>query len=86
MWEIVTQIASVLGACSILGAFFALQRGWWRSHDVAYLLLNLVGALVLTAVAIHDGRIGFMALEGVWAAVSLWSLLRRRRDPEPSPA
>ncbi len=73
----VLQLASLLGAALILAAYVALQRRRWSSTGAAYLWFNLVGALLLAAVAIADRRAGFIILEGVWAAVSLVSLVRR---------
>lgn len=73
---VVLQIASLVGAVLILVAFVALQRHRWSSTGAAYLWCNLLGALFLTGVAIADRRIGFIILEGVWAAVSLWSIVR----------
>jgi drug/metabolite transporter (DMT)-like permease len=73
----VLQVASLLGAALILVAYVALQRRRWSSTGAAYLWFNLVGALLLAAVAIADRRAGFIVLEGVWAAVSLVSIVRR---------
>ena len=69
------QIVSLAGAGLILAAFVALQRHWWTSRGAAYLWFNLIGALLLLAVAIADRRAGFIVLEGVWAAVTLVSLV-----------
>ena len=44
-----------------------------------YLLLNLFGSLVLAYLAWHEEQLGFLLLEAVWAAVSLWSLVRLMR-------
>ncbi|UCF40135.1 MAG: hypothetical protein JSW43_10380 [Gemmatimonadota bacterium] len=73
---VVLQIVSLVGAGLILVAFVALQQRRWSSAGAAYLWCNLVGALVLTAVAVVDRRAGFIVLEGVWAAVSLVSIVR----------
>ena len=70
------QVVSLAGAGLILAAFVALQRHRWTSRDAAYLWFNLAGALLLLAVAIADRRAGFIMLEGVWAAVSLVSIVR----------
>ena len=73
------QLVSVAGAGLILAAFFALQRGWWSSHGLAYLWANFIGSALLTVVAVWDRRLGFIALETAWASVSLWSIVTRRR-------
>lgn len=81
MREILLQSCSLLGALMILGAFVLLQRGHARSTGRWYLLANFTGSFLLAIVAIMDRRIGFILLESVWAAVSLWSMIR----PAPPP-
>jgi hypothetical protein len=75
------QLVSILGATMILLAYFALQRRWWSSHTWPYLWCNFLGATLLTVVAVADRRIGFIALEAVWALVTLQTMvsLRNRR-------
>ena len=79
--NVVVQVVSVAGAAMILGAFLALQRGWWSRHQPAYLWCNLVGASLLTAVGVWDRRIGFILLEAAWAAVAFVSLMQRGSRP-----
>ena len=80
------QIVSLAGAGLILAAFVALQRHWWTSRGAAYLWFNLIGALLLLAVAIADRRAGFIILEAVWAAVSLASLVHPSTTAPQGPA
>ncbi len=68
------QVIQVVGALIILGAFAASQLGEMSTDSRLYLLLNLVGSVVLAILAVIEGQIGFILLEGVWAAVSAWSL------------
>ncbi len=68
------QVIQVVGALIILGAFAANQLGEMSTDSRLYLLLNLVGSVVLAILAVIEGQIGFILLEGVWAAVSAWSL------------
>ncbi len=69
-------MTSLVGAGLILTAYVASQRRWWRSTGRPYLWCNLVGALLLTGVAVADRRLGFVLLEAVWAAVSSHALVR----------
>lgn len=82
---VLVQAVSVLGAGLVLAAFFALQRGTWRSDGRAYLWCNLLGAGLLTLVALWDRRIGFILLEGAWASIAAAALQRRVRNPDPVP-
>jgi hypothetical protein len=81
------QIFQIAGAILILIAFAANQRGTMSPHSVAYLALNLAGSLVLAVVALLDSDLGFLLLEGVWAIVSAFGLIKvLRGTPPPAPA
>jgi len=68
------QVIQILGALIILGAFAASQLGELPTDSRLFLLLNVVGSMVLGIIAVVEGQIGFILLEGVWAIVSAWSL------------
>lgn len=78
------QVVQVIGALMILAAFAALQLGRISAVSRPYLVLNLVGAIVLAVLALHEEQWGFLLLESVWAVVSAWSLMQvlRGRPPE----
>jgi hypothetical protein len=73
------QLVQILGALLILAGFVAGQVGLLRVDSLSYLWLNLVGSLILTVDAWRGRQWGFVLLEGVWAVVSAWGLLTRRR-------
>jgi hypothetical protein len=73
------QLVQVIGALLILSAFTAAQLGSMDPHSRVYLALNLVGSTVLAALAWHERQWGFLLLEAVWAAVSLWGLVQLAR-------
>ena len=79
------QLVQVAGALCVLAAFAAAQLGLLSTRSRRYLLLNLAGSLVLAALAALDRQLGFLLLEGAWAAVSAWSLaaasLRTTKTP-----
>ena len=70
------QVVQIVGALLILAAFAAAQFGRLDTHSRLYLVLNLVGSAILAVLAWSDDQWGFLLLEGVWALVSAWSLLR----------
>ena len=63
----------------ILAAYVGHQLGWMESRKPAYNLLNAAGSGILAYVAFHPFQIGFVILEGVWALISLYALLRKPR-------
>ncbi|HEX5401032.1 MAG TPA: hypothetical protein VFX16_01875 [Pseudonocardiaceae bacterium] len=73
------QVVQVVGSLLILSAFVAAQLGKLDHAGYRYLILNAVGSAVLTATAILSLEWGFILLEGVWAIVSLYSIVVRRR-------
>jgi hypothetical protein len=79
----VAQLAQIVGALLILAAYVLAQFGVLDQRSYWYLWLNLVGAAALTVLAWHERQWGFLLLEGVWTAVTAWSLYGRLR---PSPA
>ncbi len=70
------QLVSIVGALLILAAYLALQCGWMGRENRWFNILNFVGSLMLTWVAVIDWRAGFIVLEGAWAALSLIGILR----------
>ena len=80
------QVISVLGALAVLAAYAANQFRWIGPSNLSYTLLNLIGAGVLSAIAVVEQQWGFLLLEGVWTLVSLFALiklLRNNRASEP---
>ena len=76
------QAISVVGALLILLAYAANQFGWTDASNLPYQLANLLGSGILTVVAVMEAQYGFILLEGVWALVSLYGVVRiLRGDP-----
>ncbi len=68
------QLVQIVGALLILVAFAAAQFGAMDPHSRLYLVLNFVGSVILAVLAWQESQWGFLLLETVWAAVSLWGL------------
>jgi hypothetical protein len=80
------QAAQVFGSLLILAAFVAAQLGATSTKSRIYLMLNLAGSIVLTIIAAMQLQLGFLLLEGCWAVVSAWELVRRCRSlPSKTP-
>ena len=73
------QIVQIAGALLILVAFAAAQFGRLDVESKPYLWLNLIGSIILAALAWHERQWGFLLLESVWAIVSAYSLFRGPR-------
>jgi len=70
------QSVQIAGALAILAAFAAAQARVLDVRSHAYLVLNVAGAAVLALAAWHERQWGFLLLEGTWALVSAWGLVR----------
>jgi len=71
------QWISVAGAAMVLTAYGAHHLGRLSREDWLYLVLNLVGASILTVFAVRAQEAGLAIMEGVWALISLAAMVRR---------
>jgi hypothetical protein len=78
--EAMIQIVALLVSLAVLAAYGASQTRRLSMASLPYILLNLLGSGALATVAIIERQWGFLPLEGVWALVSLWSLLQHLRE------
>jgi hypothetical protein len=78
------QLVQIAGSLLILAAFAASQAGRLPIDSQRYLVLNFVGSAILAVLAWIDQQWGFLLLEGVWAIVSLGSLVQLVRGRTPT--
>jgi hypothetical protein len=78
------QLVQIAGSLLILAAFAASQAGRLPIDSQLYLVLNFAGSAVLAVLAWIDQQWGFLLLEGVWALVSLYSLVQLVRGRAPT--
>jgi hypothetical protein len=83
--EVGYQLVQVAGSLLILAGFAAAQAGRLSIDSSSYLVLNFIGSAILAVLAWIDQQWGFLLLEGVWAIVSLWSLVQLMRGGAPTP-
>ncbi len=73
------DLAQIVGALLVLIPFTALQLGRTSAETMWYLVLNLLGSTLLAVLAVTHQQWGFLLLEGVWALVAGYGLLRQLR-------
>jgi hypothetical protein len=78
------QLIQIAGSLLILAAFAASQAGRLPIDSQLYLVLNFIGSAILAVLAWIDQQWGFLLLEGVWALVSLYSLVQLVRGRAPT--
>ena len=76
---------SIAGFLCLVIAYLVNQRGWTRPTSVRYLSANAVGAGLLAAYSVVIEEWVFVALEGFWAAASVWALLQVTKAQSPEP-
>ncbi|MEV6930478.1 hypothetical protein AB0M46_39175 [Dactylosporangium sp. NPDC051485] len=71
------DVVQVVGSLLILAGFVAALAGRIKQSSYTYLAANAVGSAVLTCTAVIGREWGFILLEGVWALVSIYSIVRK---------
>jgi hypothetical protein len=64
------------GVFQILLAYVLNVIGKVDKHDLSFILLNLIGAGMACYASVLMNYIPFILLEGIWAGVSLISLIK----------
>ncbi|HEY3930472.1 MAG TPA: hypothetical protein VGL89_19015 [Candidatus Koribacter sp.] len=74
------QALSFAGAMMILVAYTGQQMKWMDPRSLLYNLLNIVGSTILCYIAFFPFKLGFVVLEGVWVLISIYAIVRNRRE------
>ncbi len=74
--SVLHQVLSFIGALLILIAYVGHQMNWLHSRSAAYNILNAAGSAILGYIALRPFQVGFVILEFVWAAVSLYAFVQ----------
>jgi hypothetical protein len=78
------EVVQVVGSLLILAAFVAAQLRRLDQSSYRYLIANAVGSVVLTVTAVVRLEWGFILLEGAWALMSIYSMVRKAAGRLPA--
>ncbi|MDB4293548.1 hypothetical protein N9954_09095 [Maribacter sp.] len=68
-----------IGVFLILLAYILNVIGKLKNTDLAFILLNLIGAAIACFASILMAYVPFILLEGVWTMVSLFALFKYKK-------
>ncbi|HME23795.1 MAG TPA: hypothetical protein VKI44_21125 [Acetobacteraceae bacterium] len=63
-----------------MAAYFANQQGWLSAEDWRFTAANLVGSLLILTSLWTAWNFPSAVIEVIWAAISLYGLIRRWRS------
>jgi len=81
------EVAGLIGAALILGAYAGVQLKSLDPHKPTALLLNLSGASLVIVSLIFEFNLAAFLLEAAWVVIAVWGLfvwLRTKTHP-PAP-
>jgi hypothetical protein len=82
--SVIYDVIQIVGSLLILAAFVAAQLGRVDQSSYRYLIANAAGSAILTVTAVVSLEWGFILLEGVWALVSMYSIVRKMAGYSPA--
>jgi hypothetical protein len=74
------QVASLLGAATLLLAYFFIQNGRVNANSWTYIVLNLIGAVALSCVSIYYVLWGNIVLDITWTAIGISAVYKKVRS------
>lgn len=73
------DIIGTIGVAIIIVAYFLLQTGRLRSDQLAYSLMNGVGAVLILISLYYDFNFPSLVVEFFWLLISLYGIVRYLR-------
>jgi hypothetical protein len=77
------RIIGFVGVAMVLVAYFANQQRWLSSDNWPFPLANMVGSCLMMVSLYVEWNLPSFVINGAWAAVSLWGLVRGMRARRP---
>lgn len=81
--DLFADIIGNIGVISFLAAFFLLQKGRMKHDDMAYLLMNLAGAVLLMISLLIHWNLSAFLLEAAWACISMYGIYKKVNTRNP---
>lgn len=75
-----TDWIGFIGVFLILLAYILQVIGKLKSNQLAFILLNLIGAFMACLASVLMEYLPFIILEGVWSVVSFIALLKYKKE------
>ncbi|MDD3516926.1 MAG: permease [Chromatiales bacterium] len=68
-----------IGVAMVIAAYFLLQLGRWRAHDLSYLVCNLTGAALVLFSLAYAFNLSAAIIQLFWIGISLFGIARALR-------
>ena len=73
--ELLANIVGNIGVVCFLAAYWLLQKGKLAHTGLAYLGLNLIGAILVMLSLMVDWNLPAFLLEAAWALISIYGIV-----------
>jgi predicted membrane protein len=81
--DILFNAVGIVGVAMIIITYFLLQAGKMKHDEMAYPVINLIGAIFITISLLRFWNLASFIIEIFWIAISLygiWRVLRKRKS------
>jgi O-antigen ligase len=77
-----SDLIGTIGVGLLLIAYFLNMFSWIKKDGVGYFVLNIIGGSIACYASIIIDFVPFIILEGTWAIVSVFGLLKVIKKPQ----